>query len=453
MTAVPHIRTQLPGPRSTEILERARHVMPASLVSPGLPAIPFRTDNDVITDADGNTFIDFYTGAGVNLIGSRNPEVRKAIDEQLDHFWHMNFQASLFEPYVALAESVVRFTGRDGYKAVFFTTGTEAVENAIKYAQVATGRSEIICFSGSYHGRTWMAMSLTGNSSYKKDIGPFLPNVHRVPYPDCYRCPVGLSPNSCGAGCADMVRQLVRTEVPGDRIAAVIVEPVLGEGGVMSMPADFLQDLRMFCDEHGILLISDEIQAGFCRTGEKFSLDHSGVDADIYVIAKAFGGGLPIAGLVGRGDVLDAMHAGGVGGTYAGNPVACAAGVAAIRVIEQGNFTERARQMGMQAREILEPLAGRCELVGDLRIRGAMIGIDLVTNRQTKAPASSAAAAIAKTVAQRGVMITRGHYYRNVLRLLPPLTIDDELFAKGLSILSDVIEEENQKVDKNHADG
>ncbi|TFH48560.1 MAG: aminotransferase class III-fold pyridoxal phosphate-dependent enzyme, partial [Lysobacterales bacterium] len=276
---------------------------------------------------------------------------------------------------------------------------------------------------------------------YKAGLGPFLSNVHRVPFPYCYRCPIKLDPATCGTACANLLSLVGEADIPPDRIAAVIVEPVLGEGGVVPAPKAFLEEVRRYCDTHGIIFITDEVQSGFGRTGAKFGLDHSGVTADLYVVGKAFSAGFPIAAVVGRSEIMDAMPPGGIGGTFSGNPVICAAGIAAIDIIEDENLMQRAAAIQSIARQEFSTLAERCSLVGDVRCIGALIGIELVTSRDSRAPATDQAGRVVAAAARRGVIVGRGGLLRNVVRLLPPAVIPEDMLLSGLRIVSEAIEE------------
>jgi 4-aminobutyrate aminotransferase/(S)-3-amino-2-methylpropionate transaminase len=387
-------------------------------------------------DIGGKRYIDFAGGIGVMNVGHGHPRVMEAVHTQLERATHTSFQVVMYESYLRLAERICDVAPLDGpKKAIFFSTGAEAVENAVKIARAHTGRTAVISFTGSFHGRTLLALSLTGSvSPYKQNFGPYAAEIYQSPFPYEYR---GWDTERAIAS----LLSLFDTEVSAMRVAAVIIEPVLGEGGFVPAPAEFLQQLRQICDKHGILLIVDEIQSGFGRTGKFFAIEHSGVKPDLVTVAKSLAAGFPLSGVVGRADVMDAPDPGGLGGTYGGNPVACAAALAVMDVMRDEKLPERAARIGSILEERMHGWAAEHKLIGDIRVMGAMAGIELVQDRGTKAPADSQAAKVMVAARERGLIILRAGLHHNVIRTLMPLTIADEHLDEGLDILGAAIGE------------
>lgn len=394
-----------------------------------------------IVDVDGNSFIDFAGGIGVMNVGHCNPEVVAAVREQAGKLLHACIHIATYEPYVALCEQLVRLLPHDGpTKAMLVNSGAEAVENAVKIARQATGRAAIVCFEGAFHGRTLLGMTLTDKSAYKRGSGPFAPEIYRVPFPNAFR--EGRR-DDVDAMVADHLRRFeerfVEGPVPAEHIAAVILEPVQGEGGFIIAPPSFLRGLRAICDRHGILLIYDEVQSGFCRTGRWAAYQHSGVAPDLSTWAKSMGGGLPIGAVVGRAVIMDGAKPGTIGGTFGGNPVSCAASLAALHVMERDDFNAKARHIGDIARARMFDLQRRCRLVGDVRGVGAMIAIELCHDGDPKRPASDVCAAAAARCRAAGVLVIKAGAFGNIIRLLSPLIIDEADLQHGLDVIESAI--------------
>jgi 4-aminobutyrate aminotransferase/(S)-3-amino-2-methylpropionate transaminase len=385
-------------------------------------------------DIDGKEYVDFVGGIGVLNVGHNHPKVVQAIQAQLERFTHTCFQVVMYEPYLRLAERLNQLAPGDApKKTIFLTTGAEAVENAIKIARASTQRPAIISFTHSFHGRSLLGMSLTGKATaYKQNFGPFAPEVYHAPYPYEYR---GWSSERA----LDALKELFLTQVTADQVAAIIIEPELGEGGFVPAPVEFLRELRRITQEHGILLIADEIQSGFGRTGKMFAIEHSGVVPDLITVAKSLAGGLPLSGVIGTAEVMDAPAAGGLGGTYAGNPLACAAGLAVLDVFEQEQILPRSEQLGAQFRTRFLALQQEVPAIGDVRGLGMMVALEFVQDAQTKEPAPALVDHIIVEAREKGILLLKAGLYGNVLRILVPLVIDDPLVAQSLDTLSDII--------------
>ena len=407
---------------------RAKYV-PRGITS-AHPVAVDRAKGAELWDVSGKRYIDFAGGIGVMNVGHAHPRVMKAVHEQLDRATHTSFQVVHYESYLRLAERLCEVTPIDGpKKAIFFSTGAEAIENAVKIARAATGRQAIISFRGGFHGRTLLALTLTGSvQPYKQDFGPYAAEVYQTPFPYVYR---GWNTE---AALADL-DNLLESEVGPKRVAAIAIEPVLGEGGFVPAPLDFMRRLRELCDRHGILFIADEIQTGFGRTGKFFAIEHSGVQPDLMTVAKSLAAGFPLSAVVGKADVMDAPGPGGLGGTYGGNPVACAAGLAVMEIMRDEKLPERAARIGSVVEERMQSWARDHEIIGDVRAVGAMAGMELVRDRKTKEPADKETANMLATAREKGLIILRCGVHHNVIRTLMPLTISDEHLEEGLDIL------------------
>ncbi|MBC8637678.1 4-aminobutyrate--2-oxoglutarate transaminase [Caballeronia sp. EK] len=394
-----------------------------------------RAENAELWDVEGRRFIDFAAGIAVCNTGHRHPKIVEAIRAQLDCFTHTAYQIVPYESYVSLAEKIsARAPGSHAKKTAFFTTGAEAVENAVKIARAATGRPGVIAFTGGFHGRTLMGMALTGKvAPYKIGFGPFPSDVYHAPFPNALH----------GVSVADSLRaieHLFKADIEATRVAAIIFEPVQGEGGFNAAPADFVRGLRKICDEHGILLIADEVQTGFARTGKLFAMEHHGVVPDLMTIAKSLAGGMPLSGVVGRAEIMDAAAPGGLGGTYAGNPLAVAAAHAVLDIIDDEKLCERATVLGDKLKAKLEALKADVPQIADVRGPGAMIAVEFC-----KPGSHDADAAFAKLVQtralERGLLLLVCGVYSNVVRFLFPLTIQEEVFDEAIGILEEVLTE------------
>lgn len=439
------LKTELPGPRSKEVLARHRAVV-ARASSPMTPIVAESAHGTLLTDIDGNTFIDLAGGVGVLNVGHTQDGVVEAVRDQAGKFLHTDYTVVPYASYVNLAERLVsRYPGGVPAKALFFNSGAEAVENAVKIARVATGRKGIIAFEGAFHGRTLMAMSLTSKPHpYKAGMGPFASDVYRAPFPYSYRCPQGAGETGhvCGEACFEAVEQLFQTTVAPEEVAAIIVEPVQGEGGFVVPPASFLGYLRNLTGRHGILLIVDEVQTGFGRTGTFFAVEQSGVVPDLITVAKSIADGLPLSGVLGKSEVMDAPGEGMVGGTYVGNPVACRAGEAVLDAFESENLLEKGRVLGEHLRQRLEAMAEAFPLIGEVRGLGAMQAIELVTDPKTKEPAKEATSRVLHRALKNGVICLKAGLYDNVIRFLAPLNTPLDLLDEALDVLEDALRAE-----------
>jgi 4-aminobutyrate aminotransferase/(S)-3-amino-2-methylpropionate transaminase len=400
------------------------------------PLVVDRANGSELWDTSGRRYIDFVGGIGVMNVGHNHPRVMAAVREQLDHVTHTAFQVVLYESYLRLAQRLCEVApGTGPKKAIFFSTGAEAIENAVKIARAATGREAIISFTGGFHGRTLLALSLTGTvNPYKQNFGPYAAEVYQTAYPYEYR---GWSSEQALAA----LDSLFESAVSPNRVAAIVIEPILGEGGFVPAPLDFMRALRELTKRHGIMLIVDEIQTGFGRTGRFFAIEHSGVEPDLVTVAKSLAAGFPLSAVVGRAEVMDAPAPGGLGGTYAGNPVACAAGLAVMDVMRDERLPERAARIGSIIEERMRSWAADQELVGDVRVVGAMAGMELVRDRKSKTPADTETARILAVAREHGLLLLRSGMHHNVIRTLMPLTIPDDQLHEGLDILGSALAE------------
>ena len=431
-----HVTGSLPGPKSAALLARKDQSV-ARAFDVHLPAVVQSAHGALLTDVDGNTFIDLVGGIGVMNVGHGHPKVLAAIEEQARRFTHTDFTVVPYESLIRLAERLCRLApGSTPKKAAFFNSGAEAVENAIKIARYATHRKAVIAFEGAFHGRTLMAMSLTSKQMpYKVGFGPMAPEVYRVPFPYAYRLPADVPPAHASHYALERLEEAFRTLVDPQDVAAVIIEPVLGEGGFVPAPDEFLQGLRALTEKHGILLVVDEVQTGYGRTGKFFAIEHSGVEPDLMTVAKSIAAGLPLSGVIGKAEIMDSVHESGIGGTYVGNPVACAAANAVLDVMEEEHLVERARHLGERYRERFLAWQDRFELVGDVRGLGAMMAVELVTDRATKAPAKHEVGEILHAAMNQGVLAASAGVLGNNIRMLAPLVITDEQQDEALDIL------------------
>jgi 4-aminobutyrate aminotransferase / (S)-3-amino-2-methylpropionate transaminase / 5-aminovalerate transaminase len=427
------LRTGIPGPRSKEILARKDKVI-ADPLSIFLPVVIDQGDGATLTDVDGNTFIDFTGGVGCLNVGHAHPRVVEAVQDQAAKFFHTDFTIVPYETYVTLAERLVATAPIAGpAKAAFFNAGTEAVENAVKFARAYTKRPAVIGFEGGFHGRTLLSLTLTSKTHpYKAGLGPFAPEVYRLPYAQDYR-----GPNAKEA-LAALERALVTT-VPAESVAAVVIEPVQGEGGFVVAPPEFLEGIRRICDDNGIVLVVDEVQTGYGRTGKMWGIEHYSVEPDLMTVAKSIAAGLPLSGVIGKTEIMDAPDDSAIGGTYVGNPVAQAAALAVLDVFEEENLVERATQIGDTIRARMEAWQGRWDAIGDVRGLGAMLAIELVHDRGTKDPAPEIATAVVEAAADRGLLLLKSGIYSNCIRVLVPLVISDAELDEALAVWEDAL--------------
>jgi len=389
-----------------------------------------RAEGVRVWDVDGREYIDFTSGIGVLNTGHRHPRVVAAVREQLDRVMHTCFQVAMYEPYVELAARLCAATGQRDRKAILFTTGAEAIENAVKIARAHTNRSAVIGFSGGFHGRTLLSLSLTASStSYRQNFGPFASEVYHAPFPDEYH---GWTTEAAMAE----LQEMFATRVAPDRVAAIVIEPQLGEGGFVPAPAAFLQQLRALTERHGIVFIADEVQTGFGRTGRMFGYQHAGIEPDLVVMAKSLAAGLPLSAVVGASTIMDAPLPGGLGGTYAGNPLACAAALAVLDVFESERLVEQAEARGAQMRDGLMRLQGRVPGIGDVRGLGCMLAMEFVTDRVTRQPDAAAAQRVIEEARAAGLLLLKCGPHKNVVRLLPPLVVSAEDMTTALDRLT-----------------
>jgi 4-aminobutyrate aminotransferase/(S)-3-amino-2-methylpropionate transaminase len=406
------------------------------------PAFADHAKNAVITDVEGREFIDMAGGIGVMNVGHCHPKVVEAVQRQVERFSHTSFNVMMYEPYVRLAEKLNRAApGKNPKKTMFVNSGAEAVENGIKIARHYTGRDAVIAFEGAFHGRTLLGMTLTSKVlPYKTGFGPFAPEVYRLPYAYCYRCPVSDTCPGCGGRCAELLTDAFEQYVEASTVAAVIIEPVLGEGGFVAAPPEYLRRIKQICEEKGIVFIADEIQTGMGRTGKYFAIEHADVEPDILLTAKSLGSGYPIAAVTGLAEIMDSPPPGAIGGTYGGNPVACAAALAVFDIIESEKLLTRAEAIGERIRASMEGMQAKYAVVGDVRGLGAMMAMELVVDRDTKQPAAALAKEVRNGAFERGVLSLLAGAGDNVVRLLVPLTIEDEVLERGLSAVEAALE-------------
>jgi 4-aminobutyrate aminotransferase/(S)-3-amino-2-methylpropionate transaminase len=393
----------------------------------------------LLYDVEGREYVDFAGGIAVMNVGHSHPKVVAAIKDQAEKFTHTCFMVMPYAPVVTLAEKLCRLVPGDFDKAVLMVnSGAEAVENAVKIARYATRRQAVIAFENAFHGRTYLGMSLTSKiKPYKLGFGPFMPEIYRMPFAYCYRCPFNLAYPGCGVACADYLEDYFIHYVAPEATAALIAEPVQGEGGFICPPPEYFPKLKKICEAYGVLFIADEIQTGMGRTGTMFAMEQWGVSAEITTVAKSLAAGMPLSAVIGKKDIMDSVHAGGIGGTYGGNPVACRAALAVLDVFETENLLEKSEALGRKLRQRLEGFKERYEIVGDVRGLGPMLALELVKDRETKTPAADETKAIAKYCLDKGLLILTCGSYGNVIRLLMPLVITDEQLERGLAILEE----------------
>lgn len=393
-----------------------------------------------ITDVEGKEYLDFAGGIGVMNVGHGSEKVVEAIKDQADKYTHTCFHVVQYEPYVELAARLNQLApGNFAKKSYFVNSGAEAVENAIKVARYATGRQGIITFDNAFHGRTYMAMTLTSKvKPYKFGFGPFCPEVYRAHFAYCYRCPFGLDYPSCGVHCADYLEEFFIDNVAGEQVAALIAEPVQGEGGFIVPPPEYFPKLKAICEKYGIVFIMDEIQSGMGRTGTMFACEHWGLEPDIITSAKSLSAGMPLGAVIGRAELLDAVHAGGLGGTYGGNPLSCRAALAVLDELE-GGLLQTAQRLAVKLEERYQALADKYEIIGDVRGLGPMMAMELVTDRKSKQPATEQTKAIVANAQEKGLLLLSCGNFGNVLRTLMPLVISDEELDKGFAILDECL--------------
>jgi 4-aminobutyrate aminotransferase/(S)-3-amino-2-methylpropionate transaminase len=434
VTRAIEVRTEIPGPRSREIVERKGRVV-ADPLSLYLPIVVAEGRGATLTDVDGNTFLDFAGGVGCLAVGHAHPHVVEAVQKQAARFLHTDFTVVPYEVYVTLAERLLALAPFSGpAKAAFFNAGTEAVENAVKFARAYTRRPAVIAFEGAFHGRTLLSLTLTSKARpYKAGLGPFAPEIYRVPFPNEYR---GIT----AADALDALERALVSQVAAETVAAIVLEPVQGEGGFIVAPVEFVQGVRALCDEHGIVLVVDEVQTGYGRTGRMFAIEHYGVEPDLMTVAKSIAAGLPLSGVLGKAEIMDAPDDSAVGGTFVGNPVAQAAALAVLDVFEDERLVERAGHIGEVVRGRMLGWQGRHPQIGDVRGLGAMLALELVEVPETKQPAPALASAVAEAAAERGLLLLKAGTYSNCIRVLCPLVISDAELDEALEAWEEALE-------------
>src|SRR5579875_3887832 len=431
-------QTQQPGPKTRALQAERERYLPRGLATYH-PVYPATASGARVVDVDGNTYLDFAGGIGVMNVGHSHPAVVTAIHAQADAYTHTCAQVLTPPPYIELAKRLTEITpGAFPKKTLLINSGAEAIENAIKIARAYTKRPAVIAFVNSFHGRTNMAMGLTGKvRPYRQNFGPLAADIHAIPYPYCYQCGFNRRDGTCCHSWEVAIERAFLSRIAPEQVAAILVEPVQGEGGFVVPPADFLPSLRRICDQHGIVLIADEVQSGFGRTGKLFAVEHSGVEPDLIVMAKSLAAGMPLAAVVGRAEIMDAPLPGGVGSTYGGNPIACAAALAVVDIFAHEGLLERAQHIGETTLARMRGWQERFPLVGDVRGLGAMVAMELVRDREKRTPASGEAAALLAEARSRGLILIKAGLYDNVIRLLMPLVTTDEELADGLDIMEE----------------
>lgn len=433
------LQTSIPGPKSKELLEQRNKYVPKG-ISNNCHSFVKKAQGALVEDVDGNTYIDFAGAIGTLNVGHTHPRVVRALQEQASQFIHTGFNVMMYESYIKLAERLCKLAPGDFDKqAAFFNSGAEAVENAVKIARKYTKRQGIVSFTRGFHGRTLMTMTMTSKvKPYKFGFGPFAPEVYKAPYPYVYRRPDGMNEQEYSAMIIEQFEQFLLAEVAPETIAAVVMEPVQGEGGFIVPDIAFVQRVREICSQYGILFIADEIQTGFARTGKYFAIEHFDVVPDLMTISKSMGAGVPISGVIGRAEIMDSVDVGEIGGTYSGSPLGCRAALTVLDIIESENLNDRAQKLGERVFETMHLLAGRFEQIGDIRGLGAMCAMEIVKDH--KAPDKEAVGKIIKEANERGLLLLSAGIFGNVIRILMPLTITDDQLEEGLQILEEAIE-------------
>ena len=433
VTRTIRLQTEVPGPESRRLAEREANAVAAPL-RVHLPVYAAAAENATITDVDGNVFIDFAGGVGVVNAGHAHPRVVAAVADQAERFLHTDYTVVPYETYVALAERLCALVPiASPTRAAFFNAGTEAVENAVKLARLHTGRPAVIAYEGGFHGRTLLSLAMTSKSHpYKLGMGPFAPEVYRTSYPNAYRGPDAITALA-------QLERVLETHVAPEHVAAIVFEPQQGEGGFVPAPQAYVEGLRAICDRHGIVLVADEVQTGFGRTGRMFAMEHFGVEPDLVTVAKSIAAGLPLSGVIGRAEIMDGAHAGAIGGTYIGNPVAQAAALAVLDVFEDEGLVARAAVVGDRLREQLHAWQSRWPAIGDVRGLGAMLAMELVRDPNSKEPAPELAAEVIDAALARGVILLKAGVHGNCIRVLCPLTIEEPVLDEALAAWEDAL--------------
>jgi 4-aminobutyrate aminotransferase / (S)-3-amino-2-methylpropionate transaminase / 5-aminovalerate transaminase len=440
------LKTTLPGPNARLVLERRKNALPAGLAK-STEFVVEKAAGALVWDVDGNQLIDFAGGIGMINVGHCNEAVVDAIKKQVDKYIHTCSLVTTMAPYIELAELLNASTpGSFAKKTLLANSGSEAVENAVNIAKYYTKRSGVLCFEGAYHGRTLLTLSLTSKYAlFKKGFGSYVSDIYRIPAPNMYRRPNEMNDEQYINYCIEQLERAMIAQVDPESLAAIIIEPIMGEGGFLSIPARFLQKLRDICTQHGIVFIADEIQCGAGRTGKLFAIEHTGIVPDMVVSAKSIGAGMPISAVTGRAEMMDAPHPGGIGGTYGGNPLACVAAIEAIKILKSADFLLRAIEVGNIIHETMQLWKTKYDIIGDVRGVGAMQLVEFVKDRQTKTPDMEVAMEVIKDAINHGLILIRAGLYSNCIRLLPPIVITNEQLTEGLAVLESAIARAQQK--------
>jgi len=441
------IRTAVPGPKSQELMQRRVEAVPRGIFH-STPVFPARAEGAVVEDVDGNVFLDLAGGIGCVNTGHRAEPVVRAIREQLDRYLHTCFSVAPYEGYVELAERLNRLTpGKFPKKTLLLNTGAEAVENAVKIARAYTKRPAVICFDDAFHGRSLLALALTSKTTpYKIGFAPFPSDIYRIPYAYCYRCALGKKYPSCELACAEHLQEVFKRVVSPDSVAAVIAEPLLGEGGFITPPKEFFLTIAEICRQHGILFIADEVQTGIGRTGTMFASEQFGIEPDMMLAAKSLGGGLPIASVTGRTEIMDASGVGGLGGTFIGNPVSCAAALAVLDMMERDGLCGRAKLLGDRFVERAMQWQSRWPMIGAIHGLGAMRAIELVRDPETREPADKETREVVRYCYEHGLLTISAGTFGNIIRLLMPLVITDQQFDEALQVVENALAQAAESV-------
>jgi len=437
----PEVRTKIPGPKAERLLKIKNEFVPKGVFNT-VPTFIKRGEGAVIEDIDGNILLDFAGGIGVLNIGYSHPEVVEVVKKQAEKFFHSSINVVLNEPYIQLAKKLCEITpGNFRKKTMFVNSGAEAVENAIKIARRYTKKTDIISFEGAFHGRSLLTMALTSKvKPYSFGFGPFAPGIHKIPFAYCYRCSYGLERSSCNLRCAERLNEIFSSVVSAEDVAAVTLEPIQGESGFIVPPDEFVNRLKEICEKNNILLIADEIQSGFCRTGRMFASEYWDVAPDIIITAKSVAGGLPLSAVTARVEIFDSVLTGGIGGTFNGNPLSCEAGLKVIEIMERDNFAEKAQKIGEIIRARFNAMAEKYPIIGDVRGRGAMMAFELVKDRKSKELAKEETKAVIKEAYKNGLILLSAGLYSNVIRILVPLVVTEEQLNAGLNIIEKAVE-------------
>lgn len=441
---LPKIITEtLPGPKAKDIIKRRKEAIP-SAIKCVYPVVIERGEGAMIEDVDGNRFLDWIGGVGVLNVGFSHPEIVEEVKKQSEKYFHGMFNIVTHEGYVKLAEKLNEIVPVKGTKkkTYFANSGAEADENAVKVAKAFTKRPNIICFSGAFHGRTNLTMAMTSKKAYAKGLGPFPEGIYRAEYPYLYRKPTGMNEEEAIKYYINSIHKVFEECSPADYIAAIVVEPLQGEGGFIPAPIEWVKAVRKICDENGIMLIADEVQSGFCRTGKMFASEYwkeAGVMPDILATAKSIGAGLPISAIVAREEIMESVLPGTIGGTYCGNPLACAAAIKTIEIMERDNLAKRSLEIGEKVQAVYKEWMDKYDVIGDVRGLGGMIGIEFVTDKESKTPNGEIVSKIVKNAVEKGLMLENSGTYGQVIRFLAPLVMTDEQLKAGLEIFEESI--------------